>query len=62
MSGDNSILARVHENETAGAESRLGHAGPEAGLTYQRGLLVARDAEYRRRNAEVLRRRDAEIG
>ena len=50
------LLARIGERETAGAISRLQHAGPEAGLTVGGGLLIAGDASDRKRHAEMLRR------
>ena len=38
------FCAGVHQQEAAGAVSVFGLAGGEAGLAYERGVLVAEDA------------------
>ena len=46
------VVAGIEQGEAAGAVSGLDHAGREAGLADQRGLLIAGHAADRDRGAE----------
>ena len=62
VGGGDRGLARVEQEKAAGAVGRLGHAGCEAGLADERGLLVADHPADGQLAAEMLGRGHAEEG